>query len=101
MEDERRRQVERLYHSVLEISPDQRDAFLKRECPEGLGTARPWESISKSSRQSKLSHVRVPSRRVGHWFIRHPAPDARKSSTVISGLLVRTKPLARRTLPRG
>jgi len=44
VEDERRRQVKRVYHSVLEISPDQRDAFLKRECPEGLGTARPWES---------------------------------------------------------
>jgi hypothetical protein len=47
MEDERRRQVERLYHSVLQISPDQRDAFLKRECPEGLGTARPWGIVMK------------------------------------------------------
>jgi hypothetical protein len=74
VEDERRRQVERLYHSVLEISPDQRDAFLKRECPEGLGTARPWESISKSSRQSKLSMYgsRLAGLATGSFGIRLP-----------------------------
>ncbi len=45
MDNERWREIERLYHSVLKVPLDQRAAFLKRECPDDESLRAEVESL--------------------------------------------------------